>query len=75
MTRVLICDAPLPRAGWVEVGSRRPAHPEDSGYFFPDGRTRAKHIAATCAPLPASRRAINSCELSRVLSCGRLIVS
>ena len=44
MTRVLICDAPLPRAGWVEAGSRRPAHPEDSGYFFPDGRTRAKHI-------------------------------
>ena len=64
---------------WVEVGPRllsvicyllsviwRPAH---LGIFFPDGPSRTKHKAATCAPLPASKYAINSCELSRVLIC------
>ncbi len=65
----LMCAAPLPRAEWVEVGSRPPATPDKRRYFFPDGPTRARPICDVCAARRGAWRSINSLDLSDFLMC------
>ena len=71
---------PCPELEWVEVGSRPPETPEDSGHVFPDGQARAMHnqwrnVRTMDTVLTATEDTINSWPLDRVLCECRISVS